>query len=201
MRRKDYEILDREKMYQFLDSRPDGILSTLTKNNLPSIRTMNFVRIDDDVYFHAARTGEKVEGLDKAASFLVYKSLAMIPSYWSDERSAAPATTLYQSLIVKGKFERVDDFNFKANALQKLMEKLQPEGKYLPFFENLDFYKKEIDGLSIFRVAQNEISFKVKLGQNWKMEKRLKIRDHLVSRGSPTDLETIDRMNEYGIFN
>jgi nitroimidazol reductase NimA-like FMN-containing flavoprotein (pyridoxamine 5'-phosphate oxidase superfamily) len=94
---------------------------------------MNFVRIENNIYFHGARSGEKIEGQGKSASFSAYKSLSIIPSYWSDEKSACPAIALFQSVIVKGQFEQVDSLEVKAMALQKLMEKLQPEGKYLSF--------------------------------------------------------------------
>lgn len=200
MRRKDFEIGDLNKGNIFLDQQENGALSTLTKEGAPVIRPMNFVRIGQEIFFHGARTGEKIEGVGKSASFVVYKSLSLIPSYWSDELSACPATALYQSVVVKGIFDRVDNFEVKAQALQKLMEKLQPEGKHLTFMDNLDFYKKSIDQLSIFVINQTETSYKVKLGQNWNAEKRIKIRDHLIQRGTAVDLETVKQMEVFGLF-
>lgn len=200
MRRKDFEINDINEANQFLDLQHDGILATLLNDGSPSIRAMNFARIDNDIFFHGARSGEKIEGLSKSASFTCYKALSLIPSYWSDEKSACPATVLFQSVVVKGHFERVDSLELKAKALQKLMEKLQPEGKYLSFNANLDFYEKSLEQVSVFMVFQTEISYKVKLGQNWNIEKRNKIRALLVERATPLDLETVEQMEVFGLF-
>jgi nitroimidazol reductase NimA-like FMN-containing flavoprotein (pyridoxamine 5'-phosphate oxidase superfamily) len=200
MRRKDFEINDLDKANLFLDTQPDGIMATLLTDGTPSARAVNFVRIENDIFFHGARSGEKIEGLGKSASFTSYKSLSLIPSYWSDEKSACPATVFFQSAVVKGIFSLENNLERKAQALQKLMEKLQPEGKYLPFTGNIDFYEKEINYVSIFRITQRETSYKVKLGQNWNQDRRNKIRDLLIQRGTSIDLDTVKQMQNFGLL-
>lgn len=124
MRRKDFEILDNKKAYEFLDQMNDGVLTTQCEKFGLSSRPMNYVPIGQDIYFHGARNGEKLEGVNKPANFLVYKPLSLIPSYWSDELSGCPATALFQSVVLKGWFGVVEDVNQKSQILQKLMEKL-----------------------------------------------------------------------------
>ena len=200
MRRKDFEVSDLAKAYNFLDQMQDGSLATLTKDRTPSVRAMNFVRIENDLYFHGAKMGEKMEGLAVNASFFAYKALSLIPSYWSDEKNACPATALFQSVVVKGQFDLVENLELKAKTLQSLMEKLQPEGNYLPFANHFDFYEKSLKQVSVFVLQQKETSYKVKLGQNWNAEKRQKIYDHLVQRGAAIDHETLRRMDEFGLL-
>lgn len=200
MRRKDFEILDRTKAFQFLDEMHDGVLTTIAKNNSMSTRPMNFVRIGDDLYFHGARTGEKMDGIGQNSTFSVYRPLSLIPSYWSDELSACPATALFQSVILKGIFENVSLLSDKAEVLQKLMLKLQPEGKYLNFTENFLFYETALSQVSVFSLKSSEITYKVKLGQNWDMKKRMKIKARLLERNQQIDIETVEQMNNFGIF-
>lgn len=200
MRRKDFEILDRTKAFQFLEEMHDGVLTTIAKNNSMSTRPMNFVRIGDDLYFHGARTGEKMDGIGQNSTFSVYRPLSLIPSYWVDELSACPATALFQSVILKGIFENVSLLSDKAEVLQKLMLKLQPEGKYLNFTENFLFYEKALSQVSVFILKSSEITYKVKLGQNWDMKKRMKIKALLLERNQQIDIETVEQMNNFGIF-
>ncbi len=200
MRRKDFEILDNKKAYEFLDQMNDGVLTTQCEKFGLSSRPMNYVPIGQDIYFHGARNGEKLEGVNKPANFLVYKPLSLIPSYWSDELSGCPATALFQSVVLKGWFGVVEDVNQKSQILQKLMEKLQPEGGHLNFTENLAFYEKSIKQVTVFELKVSDISYKVKLGQNWDIVKKNKIRTKLLERSDPIDLETIKIMEAFNIF-
>ena len=172
----------------------------MTKDNTPVVRAMNFVRIDDFIYFHGATSGEKIEGLAQAASFTAYKALSLIPSHWSDERNACPATSLFQSVVVKGVLNLVMNVESRAIVMQKLMEKLQPEGKFLPLNTNSDFYNKSLNRVSIFMLSTADLSYKIKLGQNWDLEKRQKVRSLLLQRGASIDSETVELMEEFGLF-
>ena len=200
MRRKDFECSNEKEASCFLDSLQEGTLATLTSKGLPSIRPMNFVRIDNFLYFHGAKSGEKVEGLSNKASFNVYRALSLIPSYWLDELSACPATVFYQSVIIKGEINLIIDIEKKSFILQKFMEKLQPERGHLPFPSNLDFYKNSIKGVSIFALSIEELSYKVKLGQNWNEKKRNNIYSKLIERGTLQDIETAKLMKSVDLL-
>jgi len=200
MRRKDFDYKNINETNIFLDAMNDGVLATVTTSGLPSVRPMNFVKVDNIIYFHGARSGEKIEGLSNQASFNVYKPLSLIPSYWSEEKNACPATALFQSVVIKGVLQLVENLEQKAIALQKLMEKLQPEKKYLPLDSNLSFYEKSIERVCVFELPMEEISYKLKLGQNWDLDKRNKIHKLLIERGNSIDLETAKLMDKFGIL-
>ena len=124
MRRKDFHCKDEFKAYTFLDSCEDGTLSSFNIDGEISIRPMNFVRVNNYLYFHGARRGEKLEGIAKKACFNCYQSLALIPSYWLHPSDACPATCLYLSVVVKGFLTMEEDISKKASVLQRMMEKL-----------------------------------------------------------------------------
>lgn len=200
MRRKDFECNDVDKAYKFFDTREDGVLSSFTKEGDISSRPMNFVRIDDMVYFHGSRRGEKMEGVSKKGVFNAYESHSIIPSYWFGVQDACPATTFFQSIVIKGNYHLVEDLNKKGLVLQKIMEKLQPEGKHLALDTEVEYYQKELSRLSVFSLSIESFSYKVKLGQNWKIEKREMIKDKLIERGLPGDMKTVSLMREFELI-
>lgn len=197
MRRKDLEHNNIDDAYELIDQMSEGVLATIASHSDPSIRPVNHVRIDNSIYFHGARSGEKIQGVGKRVSFNVYRPLSLIPSYWCDLQSACPATALFQSVIIKGQLNIVLDHKIKANAFQKLMEKLQPEGQHLNFNTNIDFYKKSMDHVGMFEIPIETFSYKLKLGQNWDQEKIELVKGHLHQRGHSLDLETLKLMDRF----
>ncbi len=75
------------------------------------------------------------------------------------------------------------------------MQKLQPEGKYIPL--NDEIYKKMINATEVFRFDIKEMSCKIKLGQNSSKEEFEKIQEHLELRGSEVDKLTLKHMREF----
>jgi nitroimidazol reductase NimA-like FMN-containing flavoprotein (pyridoxamine 5'-phosphate oxidase superfamily) len=197
MRRKDFEILDRNKAYQFLDTCLDGVLVTFGENDRLSSRPMNFVRVGESIFFHGARKGEKLIGINRSATFNAYEALSLIPSYWSDVDMACPATALFQSIVIKGHYSLVVDFKEKIIALEALMLKLQPEGGYKSMASHNDLYQREIDGVNVFQLEVNELSFKLKVGQNWTASKLEKVKNELKKRNTPIDQKTLTIIDDY----
>ena len=62
--------------------------------------------------------------------FEVDRNLEFLPSYFSDPTDASLADTLYISVVIKGEANIVGDVNEKVLALNALMKKYQPEGRY-----------------------------------------------------------------------
>ncbi len=197
MRRKDFEILDKSKAYQFLDTCFDGVLVTYGENENLSSRPMNFVRIGESLFFHGARKGEKLSGINRTAIFNAYEALSLIPSYWSDAEMACPATALFQSIVIKGQYSLVLDFKDKISALEALMQKLQPEGGYKSMVAHEGLYQREIDGVNVFQLEINELSFKLKVGQNWNSSKLEKVKSELKKRNTPIDQKTLSIIDDY----
>ncbi|PID48119.1 MAG: hypothetical protein CR967_01560 [Proteobacteria bacterium] len=89
-----FEIKDKKIIQNLLDEIGFGILS-LCKDNIPYSLPLNFVFVDDTIYFHGAKKGQKVDVFtsNSKASFCVVKEYSFIPSYFStDDGRACPAT-------------------------------------------------------------------------------------------------------------
>jgi len=88
----------------------------------------------------------------------------------------------------------VDDRREKAAALQALMEKEQPEGKFRRFTTDEPLYRKAIDEVGICRIDPVRIDLKVKLGQNRSRRVRQMLIEKLIARGRPRDIETAEQI-------
>jgi len=167
----------------------------LCAENKPYSLPINFVQVDDVIYFHGKARGRKMDILKKNtfASFSVVKAYSLIPSYFSSTDSlACPATQFYKSIIIDGKIEFVEDLRKKSLALLELMKKLQPEGGYKPFSDKA--YEKPLNATTIYKLIPKSKTIKIKIGEKLTEKRFEMILTHLKERGTLLDLETIEMM-------
>ncbi len=192
-----FEIKDKDIIYSLLDDAEYGTLA-ICKENIPYSLPVNFIRIDNLIYFHGSKKGRKIETIkaNPKASFSVTKELSLIQSYFSsNDNLACPATQFFKSVIIDGQIEFVEKYDEKVLALQKLMEKLQPEGGYRAL--NDEVYKKIINATTIYKLIPNQIKAKFKLGQNLNKERFEMIVENLEKRGDELDKDTLSLMKYF----
>ena len=190
-------IKDEKVIEKIIDAVEYGTMALCDINGRPYALPINYVRIGKDLYFHGSKKGRKIEALEsnKQVSFSIVETLSFVPSYFSTKEDlACPATQFYRSVSIDGHIEFVDDYNEKVLALSKLMEKLQPEGKYQSMSKAV--YQKAIDATRIFKLIPNEITGKFKLGQQHPKERLELIIKNLEARGAQTDMETVALMRQ-----
>ena len=195
--KENTRIKDKKIIKKIIDTAEYGTLALCDTEGKPYALPINYVRIGDDLYFHGSKKGRKIEAIEsnKQASFSIVETLSFVPSYFSTKEDlACPATQFYRSVSIDGFIEFVDDYKEKVLALSKLMEKLQPEGKYQSMSKAV--YQKAIDATRIFKLIPNEISGKFKLGQQHSKERLELIIKNLEARGTQTDLKTVALMRE-----
>jgi len=95
--------------WQLFDRSAVMHLVSLDDSGAPLFRTLNYVRIDETIYFHGAKAGDKAEALGQAALIAVEEIITTLPSYFVDRARACPATTLYRSAHIKGLLEEIKD--------------------------------------------------------------------------------------------
>lgn len=194
--KKSTQILDEEIINAILDKAEYGTLALCIKNR-PYSLPINFVRVENEIYFHGAKKGKKIDMIkeNSFASFSVTEDYSLLPSYFSSENGdACPATHLFKSVIIDGQIEFVEEYDKKANALEALMQKLQKEGKYIPL--NHEMYKKAINATCLFKLVPEEINAKFKLGQNFNEKRYERVKEHLLTRATKKDLETVKLLEE-----
>ncbi|MGI0076483.1 MAG: pyridoxamine 5'-phosphate oxidase family protein [Nitrosopumilaceae archaeon] len=186
------EIKSKEKIKEFLDKEHVGRIATIDQNGYPQVIPMNFVFLDDAIYMHSHIKGEKLENVtrNEKVGFEVDRELEFLPSYFEDTKDASLADTLYISVVIKGKGKIVNDKQEKTNALNGLMKKYQPEGRY----ESISPEMSVLDEVAIIKVTPDMIRGKYKIGQNLQTGARRELAEKILARNSSSAKETLKIM-------
>jgi nitroimidazol reductase NimA-like FMN-containing flavoprotein (pyridoxamine 5'-phosphate oxidase superfamily) len=186
------EIKSKQKVVEFLNQEHVGRICSIDKDGFPQAVPMNFVFLNDAVYMHSHTRGEKLDNIknNNKVGFEVDRELEFLPSYFTHPTDASQADTLYISVVIKGTGIIVNDRKEKALALNGLMEKYQPEGRY----EKISSDMPVVDEVAIIKVVPNTIRGKYKIGQHLERTAREDLAKKILERGSPTAKETLKTM-------
>ena len=185
-------IKSRNKIIEFLSEEQTGRISSIDENGYPQIIPMNFVFINDSVYMHSHTKGEKLDNIKRnlKVGFEVDRNLEFLPSYFFDPNDASVADTLYISVVIKGEARIISDVEEKILALNALMKKYQPEGKYEPMNESMEV----LEAVAVIRIIPKEMNGKYKIGQNMPTQERIELAKNILKKNSKTALETLEVM-------
>ena len=186
------QISSYEKIKEFLNEEHVGRISSIDENGFPQIIPMNFVFLNDTVYMHSHVKGEKLDNIfrNNKVGFESDRELEFLPSYFEDPHNASLADTLYISIVIKGIASFVSDREEKTLALNGLMKKYQPEGKYAPIQSEM----RVLDAVSVIKVIPQTLHGKYKIGQHMRPEDRLDLAQKILQKNSPTAIETLKIM-------
>jgi len=185
-------IKSKNKIIEFLNQESTGRIGSVDENGFPQIIPMNFVFLEDSIYMHSHVKGEKIDNIKRNSKvgFEVDKNLEFLPSYFSDPDDASLADTFYISVVIKGEASLIEDNDEKILALNGLMKKYQPEGKYLPMKADMPV----LDHTAVIKVMPKEMNGKYKIGQNMNKEERMDIANKILERNSSTAEKTLEIM-------
>lgn len=146
MRRSDKEMSE-EMTLDLLLRGEDGVLGTIGDNGYPYTVVVNYVYLNNKIYFHCAKTGHKIDNIknNNKVSFIVYDNVEVV----GDE-----LTTKYQSLIVFGRAKVIE-------ATKEVL--LALINKYAEIDENkaLKMIEKEISITSIVEIEIDHVTGKI----------------------------------------
>ncbi len=169
-------------------------IASTTTDGEPMLRVVHPVIIGGFLAFHSADKGEKLEMIGREAVVSAEEIVCEVPSYFLDPQRACPATTYYLSVQVRGVIQRIDDNRLKAEVLQGLMKRFQPEGGHTPITHDDPLYRNAVRGLAVLGVSLDQLQGKSKLGQNKKPEVLAKVIEGLWRRGSWGDISAIEKI-------
>ena len=182
-------IKSKTKIIKFLNEEDTGRISSIDEHGFPQIIPMNFVFLNDSVYMHSHIRGEKIENIKRNSKvgFELDRNLEFLPSYFSDPEDASLADTLYISVVIKGEALLVENNEEKVLALNGLMKKYQPEGRYKPMDKDMDV----LDATAVIKIIPKEMNGKYKIGQNMSKEEKIDLANKIKDRNSKTSGETL----------
>ncbi len=195
MRREIFRA-DPARALALLARAPVVHLATTSPSGAPVLRALDAAVLEDGVFFHGAHAGEKATCLGRPAVVSAEEVVAHVPSWMVDPVRACPATTLFRSVQVHGVLTAVEDPTVKARALEALMRRWQPEGRYQPIDAGDPLYRGELAGVRVFSVPFERVDGKWKLLQNRTSEEIERILLGLWERGAPGDAEAIEAIRE-----
>jgi len=186
------KINSKEKVVEFLNNEETGRVASIDKDGYPQIIPMNFVFVNDVIYMHSHVKGEKLENImrNNKVGFEVDKNLEFLPSYFFDPNDASLANTFYISVVIKGKCKLVDEKNEMTTALNSLMKKYQPEGKY----ESIKLQDNVLNHVAVIKITPEIMTGKYSIGQDMKKEDRINLAKKIYERNSTTCKETLKIM-------
>lgn len=189
MRRQEFAVVDSKWVAEIAQRCEVGYLGLEDRLGYPRVVPLNFVLLDEQIYFHGALSGEKFEVFSAGgkASFSMVGLSTLIPSYWLAAENACPATAFFESAAIRGKGVVVDQLDEKARALQSLMEKYQPEGRYRPIQAQDPMYRQALENVGVFKIIPHHVDLKVKYGQNMGKKVRHRLAAHLQRRNRGDD--------------
>jgi nitroimidazol reductase NimA-like FMN-containing flavoprotein (pyridoxamine 5'-phosphate oxidase superfamily)/GNAT superfamily N-acetyltransferase len=191
MRRKEYHGTSTDAL-KVLEELEVMQVAGIDGDGRPVLKTVNFVVEGNWVCFHGAPAGEKVSLVDRPVVLSFEETVTRLPSFFMDAERACPATTLYRGVQVHGLLQAVAEPARKARVLQGLMEKLQPDGHYVPIAHDSPMYRAAVNGLLIVGVPLEDVTTKLKLMQNKTAAERASVLERLWQRGAPSDARAIE---------
>lgn len=186
------EMRSPERIADFLNAEHVGRIATIDADGYPQVIPMNFAYMNGAIYMHSHTRGEKLDNARRnpRVGFEVDRELEFLPSYFEDPTDASLADTLYVSVVAKGVCMIVEDRAEKAAALNALMSKYQPEGRYEPIRPDMDV----VDHVSIMRVTPESLRGKYKIGQHMDRGRRARLAQSILERNSATARATLEVM-------
>lgn len=117
--------LTQDEMHSLLDRTRYAVLSTIGEDGYPYGAPVNFVCLEGRIFFHGRRVGEKVSNLrrDPRCCMTVFEE----NGYERCGDDACNTTTVYESVIIRGKVRIVDDDEEKMRVLRAIIDKIVPE--------------------------------------------------------------------------
>jgi len=149
LRRQDRKLSDSEAL-DILQKGEFGILSMCTPKNEGYGIPLNYVLVNNVIYFHCATEGSKLDYLKKNnnVSFCVVGKTEVMPSKFG---------TLYESAIAFGQIFDVDDKE-KRDALMKIIEKYS--SSYIQ--EGIEYIEKLYAKVSIIKFTIESVTGKAR---------------------------------------
>lgn len=156
MRRSD-RAQGRDFSLSVIDRCTHGVMALSTGEPAPYCLPLSFVRVEDELYFHCAREGRKIDLLRRFPQVCI--------TFVGEDRPVfvppAMYTTYFQSVIVAGTASEVTDPAEKTGALRALCQKVTPS--HMGGFESA--IENSLDVTALWKVHMEEITGKAKLEQ------------------------------------
>lgn len=150
--RKSERQLDNDEIKNILDNGEYGILATTGENKYSYAVPLNYIYLDNTIYFHCALEGNKIENIsyNNKVCFCVVRKADVISSKF---------TTKYKSAIAFGQASTVSDEDERRKVLYGFIQKFSPDFKK----EGSIYIDKAISKTNIIKISIDHVTAKGRL--------------------------------------
>ena len=147
--RRKKQLLSEQETLRVLEEGKTGIVGVLGDDGYPYTVPINYVSLEDKIYFHSAKKGHKVDAIAKEPKF----SMTVVEK---DDVVSREFTTYFRSIQLFGKAYVVEDEAERNVAFRALCEKFS--GADLDRYEEI--MSKEAAAAAIVRIDIEHITGK-----------------------------------------
>lgn len=146
MRRHDL-AMHREETLALIDTKKYAVLCLVDQEGKPYGVPMDYIRRDDQLFFHGAKEGRKVDSMknNPYACAVIVGDTEIVPSKFGRK---------YESVIVEGSIKLIDDLDMKRQVMLWVVERNSPDyvekGKVIieKLLERVLVYKMDMEIIS-----------------------------------------------------
>lgn len=146
------EWLSEEKCRKMLPQAVYGRLATAGKDGIPYITPVNYVCLNDSIYFHTGFKGRKISNIGENPRVCFEISA---PGNLYIAGKACGFSMRYWCILIEGKAEQISSLEEKADVLDALMK------KYAGRFEYSDPTDEDLARVNVIRINIESISGKL----------------------------------------
>lgn len=123
-RMKTHQLTDQE-INSLLSNCLTGTLATINSDGTPYNVPVHYVYRNNAIYIHGLPVGQKISNL-KANPNICFNIYEMKELLLDDEEKTCDTNTAYESVVIQGKAQIVEDLNEKKDALSAIILKYTP---------------------------------------------------------------------------
>ncbi|PYG86647.1 hypothetical protein LY28_02866 [Ruminiclostridium sufflavum DSM 19573] len=141
-----------EQIEDLLQRADCGHFGTIRENGYPYVIAMHFVYYKGNIYMHGLPKGLKIDNVNRnsKACFEVDELLGLQP----DDKCACGTEAIYNSVVLTGTAQIIQEPEFKREVLNKLVD------KYTPQFTGGEFPENMLKGTSVIELQVSECTGK-----------------------------------------
>lgn len=145
--------LTEQQINRLLQRTQTGSLATLNPDGTPYSTPVHFVYCDEAIFVHGLPKGKKLDNItrDSRVGFSVYEMDKLL---LDPKGKPCDTNTKYESVIISGTAQLVDDIEKKRNVLNKIVD------KYTPHLANNEIPINMVKGTAVIQINVTEMTGK-----------------------------------------
>jgi len=145
------KAMDDKDIFALLERGQEGTLATIGENGYPYCTTLNYVHYNDAIYFHCAPVGQKLDNINfnNKVCFSIVDNIEVLSKTF---------TTKFESVIIFGKAENIEEEKEKKAVLLKFIEKYSSDFME----EGKNYVDKAFSKANIIKISIDHITGKCK---------------------------------------